>query len=242
MLYRLQSGQRREHDVRVLESMRDNPFSYILALEQYQSSLCAPDDVARENIERRVRESAREGDHSRAELEARRRETSHALAVAAGRQAMQTGSDSLIQQMEARDQIRDTEGMGAAYQRLRDSMPEGSPRIYRQLRLSDYLNEASSDSGSENEEDQEPRGLDALDTGRPEAKSDEELKVSMECRICYTQLSEVVAIPCGHLVMCTYCSDQHSPTLLHDRTKPRRPAQCPVCRKGIKQKYRVYRA
>jgi hypothetical protein len=67
------------------------------------------------------------------------------------------------------------------------------------------------------------------------------LKVQMECKICYTQLAEVACLPCGHLVMCRWCSEQHSPTLQQDRTRPRRAAACPVCRRGVRQKVRVYR-
>ncbi|TLD05653.1 hypothetical protein E2P81_ATG10488 [Venturia nashicola] len=96
-------------------------------------------------------------------------------------------------------------------------------------------------SESEEEEDQE-QGLDARDSGRPEPKTDEEMEVKLECRICYSQIADVACLPCGHLVMCRWCSDQHSPTMTHDRTRPRRAAGCPVCRKGIRQKVRVFRA
>jgi len=96
-------------------------------------------------------------------------------------------------------------------------------------------------SESEEEEDQE-QGLDAKDSGRPEPKTDEEMTVKLECRICYSQTAEVACLPCGHLVMCKWCSEQHSPTMQHDRTRPRRAAACPVCRKGIRQKVRVFRA
>lgn len=99
-----------------------------------------------------------------------------------------------------------------------------------------------SESEEEEAEEDESKGLDARDTGRPEAKTDEEMNVRLECRICYTQVAEVACLPCGHLVMCRWCSDQHSPTLAHDRTRPRRSAACPVCRKGIRQKLRVFRA
>jgi len=95
-------------------------------------------------------------------------------------------------------------------------------------------------SESEEEEDQE-QGLDARDSGRPEPKTDEEMTFKLECRICYSQTAEVACLPCGHLVMCKWCSEQHSPTMQHDRTRPRRAAACPVCRKGIRQKVKVFR-
>jgi hypothetical protein len=97
-------------------------------------------------------------------------------------------------------------------------------------------------SESEEEEEDQEQGLDARDSGRPEPKSDEEMTVKLECRICYSQTAEVACLPCGHLVMCKWCSEQHSPTMQHDRTRPRRAAACPVCRKGIRQKVRVFRA
>ncbi|QIX00474.1 hypothetical protein AMS68_005991 [Peltaster fructicola] len=95
---------------------------------------------------------------------------------------------------------------------------------------------------SDSSDDEDALGLDAMDTGRPEPKEDDEMTMKLECRICYSQVAEVACLPCGHLVMCRWCSDQHSPTMRHDKTRPRLPASCPVCRKGIKQKLRVYRA
>jgi hypothetical protein len=97
-------------------------------------------------------------------------------------------------------------------------------------------------SESEEEEEDQEQGLDARDSGRPEPKTDEEMTFKLECRICYSQTAEVACLPCGHLVMCKWCSEQHSPTMQHDRTRPRRAAACPVCRKGIRQKVRVFRA
>jgi hypothetical protein len=97
-------------------------------------------------------------------------------------------------------------------------------------------------SESEEEEEDQEQGLDARDSGRPEPKTDDEMTFKLECRICYSQTAEVACLPCGHLVMCKWCSEQHSPTMQHDRTRPRRAAACPVCRKGIRQKVRVFRA
>lgn len=86
-----------------------------------------------------------------------------------------------------------------------------------------------------------PQGLDVEDSGRPEPKSDEEMTIRLDCKICYTQTADTACLPCGHLVMCQWCSEQHSPAMRHDRTRPRDPANCPVCRKKIKQKVRIYR-
>ena len=42
------------------------------------------------------------------------------------------------------------------------------------------------------------RGLDR-DDGRPEALSDAEMTVKMECKICYSQMATVAILPCGKL-------------------------------------------
>ncbi|TKX25442.1 C3HC4 zinc finger domain-containing protein 2 [Elsinoe australis] len=85
----------------------------------------------------------------------------------------------------------------------------------------------------------EERGLDA-DKTRPEPKSDEQMTLKMDCKVCYTQAADTACLPCGHLVMCRWCSEQHSPSLRHDRTTPAdEAAKCPVCRKVVKKKVRV---
>lgn len=95
---------------------------------------------------------------------------------------------------------------------------------------------------SSESDDGERQGLDVEDDGRPEPKEDEDLVIKMDCRVCYTQVADVACLPCGHLVMCQWCSEQHSPVMEHDKTRPRRPANCPVCRKRVKQKVRIYRS
>ncbi|KAK3722259.1 hypothetical protein LTR37_002692 [Vermiconidia calcicola] len=245
-LYRLQAGQRNMADVDVLKALRDDRDAFALARTVYERHMSGredsenSDELRRRIVEERRRVMARNGNHSRNELDARRRDASQSFALAAGRQAMQTGSRGVIAQMADRD-----EGTRAAYRRLQANNYLGPPprtTLYRQLTLSDYLYDASTDSESEDAEEDEARGLDARDSGRPEPKTDDDLKVQMECKICYTQLAEVACLPCGHLVMCKWCSDQHSPCLQHDHTRPRRAAACPVCRKGIRQKVKVFRA
>ena len=46
---------------------------------------------------------------------------------------------------------------------------------------------------------QQPETQRSLDTDekRPEPKTDEELKVKLECKICYTQVASVAILPCG---------------------------------------------
>ena len=249
VLYRLQAGERRMSDVTILESMLEDPQTLELARRAHnQANVGGAVDVdyARYSaLEQQRRTAAREGDHSRRELDAQRRAT-QAFAVAAGRTAMRTGPTALIQQMADRD-----EQTQAAYERLRQNgyAPDGNTpaerllreTLYRPLHLSDY-GDLDSPSESASEEEDEEQGLDAKDSGRPQPKTDEEMTISMECRICYTQLAEIACLPCGHLVMCKWCSEQHSPAMAHDKTRPRRAAGCPVCRKAIRQKVRVFRA
>ena len=83
-----------------------------------------------------------------------------------------------------------------------------------------------------------PRGLD-VDSTRPEPRSEDQLTVKLDCKVCYTQVADTIFLPCGHLVMCRWCSEQHCPPMKHDHTRPRRPTTCPVCRKQVKQKYGV---
>ncbi|KAI7223104.1 hypothetical protein KC352_g16109, partial [Hortaea werneckii] len=248
MLYRLQASDRTMADYDILQRMLDDPETVELASRIHeQTSLGDAIDIsnARQSaLEQRRQDAAREGDHSRQELDAQRRAT-QALAVAAGRTAMRAGPATLLEQMADRD-----EETRVAYDRLRQNgfAPDGDSSMarmlrqtmYRPLNLADYA-DLDSPTNSDEEEDEE-QGLDARDTGRPEPKTEEEMTLSMECRVCYTQLAEIACLPCGHLVMCKWCSEQHSPVMPHDRTRPRRAAGCPVCRKGIRQKVKVFRA
>jgi hypothetical protein len=218
MMNRLQGGERRSEDRAILASMLLEEETVELAVNTHRQQPNPIETAQQTQLNAQRREAARDGDFSRQGLNAQRRETS-AFALAAGRLAMQRG---LVEQGDH------------AYDRLFDGSRTNRPRPR------DQLGNWASDS-SEEEEDQE-QGLDAKDSGRPEPKTEEEMEVKLECRICYSQVADVACLPCGHLVMCKWCSEQHSPTMQHDRTRPRRAAACPVCRKGIRQKVRVFRA
>jgi hypothetical protein len=218
MMSRLQGGERRAEDRAILASMLLEEETVELAVDTHRQQPNPRETAQQTQLNAQRREAARDGDFSRQGLDAQRRETS-AFALAAGRLAMQRG---LVEQGNH------------AYGRLFDGGRTNRPRPR------DQLGNWASDS-SEEEEDQE-QGLDAKDSGRPEPKTEEEMEVKLECRICYSQVADVACLPCGHLVMCKWCSEQHSPTMQHDRTRPRRAAACPVCRKGIRQKVRVFRA
>jgi len=219
MMNRLQSGERRPEDRAILASMLLEEETVQLAVETHRQQPNPRETAQQTQLDTQRRQAARDGDFSRQGLNAQRRETS-AFALAAGRLAMQRG---LVEQGNH------------AYGRLFDGR-SGANRPRPRDQLATWSSESS-----EEEEDQE-QGLDAKDSGRPEPKTEEEMEVKLECRICYSQVADVACLPCGHLVMCKWCSEQHSPTLQHDRTRPRRAAACPVCRKGIRQKVRVFRA
>ncbi|KAL1860127.1 hypothetical protein Plec18170_002076 [Paecilomyces lecythidis] len=83
-------------------------------------------------------------------------------------------------------------------------------------------------------------GLDNQNDGRPEPKEAEEMNVSLECKVCLSQIVDTVLIPCGHAVLCRWCANQHMPSSRADHTRPKKPAACPMCRKPVKQKFRIY--
>lgn len=219
MLYRLQAGERRRVDRDILVGMLQDNEAMALARTIHRGQISAQtvQQITANDQARQIR--AREGDHSRVELDAQR-QAAQAFAVAAGRRAMQTDPNILVRQLARRPS-----GLTAGF----------LTTAHRGTLIGD------SSWQEDEEDDAEDRGLDAPDSGRPSAKPDEDMTVRMDCRICYSQLAEIACLPCGHLVMCRWCSDQHSPTMQHDRTRPRRAAGCPVCRKGIRQKVRVFR-
>ncbi|KAE9991444.1 hypothetical protein EG327_011673 [Venturia inaequalis] len=87
---------------------------------------------------------------------------------------------------------------------------------------------------------QPPRGLDIADE-RPEAKTDEEMMVKVECKICLSQVADTACLPCGHLCMCSWCADQAVPVKSEDRTRPaKKGIKCPVCRENVKSRARIF--
>jgi hypothetical protein len=141
---------------------------------------------------------------------------------------------SIIARMEAN-------GTAAA---IRESDNGNYMDVWRRLRdaYAPFRGNWEEESESSEDEDHVRGGLDAEDSGRPEPKEDADMTLKLDCKVCYTQTADTACLPCGHLVMCQWCSAQHSPVMQHDRTRPRKPANCPVCRKKIKQKVRIFRA
>lgn len=87
---------------------------------------------------------------------------------------------------------------------------------------------------------QSPLGLDIADE-RPEAKTDEELVIKVECKICLSQVADTACLPCGHLCMCSWCADQAVPVKKEDRTRPlRKGIKCPVCRENVRSRAKIF--
>jgi hypothetical protein len=78
------------------------------------------------------------------------------------------------------------------------------------------------------------------DPHRPEALTGEQMNVQLQCQVCYTQIANVALVPCGHTVMCNFCSDVAIPTLEHARNTPRHHSNCPICRRRVQSKLRLY--
>lgn len=84
------------------------------------------------------------------------------------------------------------------------------------------------------------RPLPTLDNqpDRPPPKTNAEMTRTLECQVCYQQLADVAVLPCGHMVMCQWCADVVVP-VKHSHI-PIRPSKCPMCRKQVKQRFKIH--
>ncbi|KAJ4985516.1 hypothetical protein SVAN01_08987 [Stagonosporopsis vannaccii] len=84
------------------------------------------------------------------------------------------------------------------------------------------------------------RPLPTLDNqpDRPPPKTDAEMTRMLACQVCYQQLADVAVLPCGHMVMCEWCADVVVP-VKHSHI-PVRPSKCPMCRKQVKQRFKIH--
>jgi len=82
--------------------------------------------------------------------------------------------------------------------------------------------------------------LQSLDSqpDRPEPLTDEQMTRNLSCRVCYQQLADIAVLPCGHMVMCQWCADVVIP-VRHSHL-PVRMSKCPVCRKQVKQRFKIH--
>ncbi len=84
------------------------------------------------------------------------------------------------------------------------------------------------------------RPLPTLDNQpeRPAPKTDSEMTKTLACQVCYQQLADIAVLPCGHMVMCEWCADVVVP--VKNSHIPIRPTKCPMCRKQVKQRYKIH--
>ena len=73
---------------------------------------------------------------------------------------------------------------------------------------------------------------------RPPPKTDAEMTRTLACQVCYQQLADIAVLPCGHMVMCEWCADVVVP--VKNSHIPIRPSKCPMCRKQVKQRYKIH--
>ncbi|OOF92760.1 hypothetical protein ASPCADRAFT_210026 [Aspergillus carbonarius ITEM 5010] len=82
--------------------------------------------------------------------------------------------------------------------------------------------------------------LDNPKDGRPEPKEGHEMQVSLECKICFTQLVDTVLLPCGHAVLCRWCAEIQIPSSALEPGMLSGQPTCVICRATVKQKMRIF--
>ncbi|KAF2686433.1 hypothetical protein K458DRAFT_299272 [Lentithecium fluviatile CBS 122367] len=81
--------------------------------------------------------------------------------------------------------------------------------------------------------------LQTLDQpNRPPPLMDEQMTKNLSCQVCYSQVADIAVLPCGHMVMCEWCADVVVP-VRHGHV-PARPTKCPMCRKSVKQRFKIH--
>ncbi|GKZ93076.1 hypothetical protein AnigIFM59636_006141 [Aspergillus niger] len=81
--------------------------------------------------------------------------------------------------------------------------------------------------------------LDNAKDGRPEPKEAHEMRVSLECKVCFTQLVDTVLLPCGHAVLCRWCAEIQIPNSILERGLLGGQPPCVICRAPVKQKVKA---
>lgn len=66
-----------------------------------------------------------------------------------------------------------------------------------------------------------------------------EMSIKLECSVCQEQVADIALVPCGHMVMCRWCSDKHAKAD-GEHEKRNGVSRCPVCRAVIKQRLRIW--
>lgn len=112
----------------------------------------------------------------------------------------------------------------------------------RRNHSAETINPTSEDHVDENLRAQRPLTLDDEGDDRPPPQSEEDMTVKLVCKICLQQPADIAVLPCGHLVMCSFCAAIWVPPRSEDHTQPLRKTSCPLCRKRIKRRVRIFAA
>ncbi|KAF1970768.1 hypothetical protein BU23DRAFT_600686 [Bimuria novae-zelandiae CBS 107.79] len=84
-----------------------------------------------------------------------------------------------------------------------------------------------------------PEPVPTLDEpDRPPPLTDAQMTKKLDCQVCYSQIADIAVLPCGHMVMCQWCADIAIP-VRHSHI-PARPSKCPMCRKTVKQRFKIH--
>lgn len=128
---------------------------------------------------------------------------------------------------------------GSGMSQIQTSIQQITSELHRLRLASEAITTArhSMHSHFQRPPEQPPQTLDNQ-PGRPAAMSDEEMTRKLECQVCYQQLADIAVLPCGHMVMCQWCADVVIP-VKHTHL-PIRPSKCPMCRKTVKQRFKIH--
>jgi rubrerythrin len=130
-------------------------------------------------------------------------------------------------------------GSGNGMSQIQASIQQITSELHR-LRLASEAITSARHSMHSHFQQQPERPPETLDNqpGRPAAMSDEEMTKKLDCQVCYQQLADIALLPCGHMVMCQWCADVVIP-VKHTHL-PIRPSKCPMCRKTVKQRFKIH--
>ncbi|KAL6702492.1 hypothetical protein ACN47E_001617 [Coniothyrium glycines] len=125
----------------------------------------------------------------------------------------------------------------AGFSEVRSSIQQITSELQRLRLASEALSSARHSLHARNHPAPPPPSLDNQ-PNRPPPKTDEEMTKILACQVCYQQLADTAVLPCGHMVMCQWCADVVIP-VKHSHL-PVRPSKCPMCRKAVKQRFRIH--
>jgi hypothetical protein len=120
---------------------------------------------------------------------------------------------------------------------MRSSLQQITSELQRLRLASEAVASARQALHAQRLSETQPQTLDSQ-PGRPPPKTDEEMTKVLACQVCYQQTADIALLPCGHMVMCLWCADVVIP-VKHSHV-PIRPSKCPMCRKVVKQRFRIH--